>query len=295
MQADCLVDGKNIIGECCFQDPRDQCVYWTDIESCRIYRLAQDKCVTTFVLPGRAAFVLPLVEKGFAVGFATQIAVADQDFQNFRRIVDVEPELGFTRINDGAVDPFGGIVFGTYDELPEPAERSACSVYRLSPTGNLRRLFGKVAVSNGIDFSPDGTTMYFADTADGTIRRFQINDPEFENFVEIANPLACRSDAPGKPDGGCVDSAGNYWSARVWGHCAVRFSADGKVNGKVDVPVKGPTCVALGGRDMKTLYVTSLRKKHTDEELATMPQAGGLFASQVDVPGITQRLCSLLL
>ena len=292
MQARCIVDGKNVIGECCFQDPRDDCLYWTDIESCRIFRLSPDGSVEEFVLPGRAGFVLPLREAGFAVGFSKQIAVADGEFQTFRRIADVEPELGHTRINDAAVDAFGGIVFGTFDETPDPGRSPVCGVYRLSPDGRVRHLFGGVAISNGIEFSPDGSVMYFADTDDGNIRRFRINDSEFKDLEEL-QPLASKDAAPGLPDGGCVDAEGNYWSARVWGYCAVRFTPDGAVSGKVEVPVKGPTCVALGGPEMKTLYVTSLSNNHTEDELAAMPETGGLFAAEVDVPGIQQRQCDL--
>ncbi len=291
MPVQCVVDGKNIIGECCFQDPRDGSVLWTDIESCKIYRTAGGK-VTEYVLPGRAGFVLPLRDTGFVVGFSKQVTTADSEFQNFRRIADIEPELGCTRINDAAVDPFGGVVFGTYDETPHPEKGFIGSVYRLSSNGEIRRLFGDVAVSNGMDFSPDGSVMYFADSKDGTIRRFHVGDHDFSDFREL-EPLAAPTAAPGKPDGGCVDSQGNYWSARVWGHCAVRFSPQGDVNAKIDLPIKGPTCVALGGSDLKTLYITSLRTNHSVEDLASMPMSGGLFAAPVDVPGITQRQCSL--
>ncbi len=292
MRAECVVDGKNVIGECCFQDPRDGCLCWTDIESRKIFRMAEDGGVTQFVLPGRAGFVLPLNGPGFIVGFSKQIAVADQKFQEFRRIADVEPELGSTRVNDAAVDPFGGVVFGTYDEAPESGRGAVCSVYRLSPDGRVRRLFADVSVSNGIEFSPDGSVMYFADTKDGAIRRFRVTDREFADFEEL-KPLASKDAAPGLPDGACVDAEGHYWSARVWGNSAVRFSPDGTVSGKVEVPAKGPTCVALGGPELTTLYITSLRTHHSDDELAAVPEAGGLFAAEVDVPGIQQRQCGL--
>lgn len=292
MTSTCLVDGKNLIGECCFQDPRDNCIYWTDIETCKIMRRDLNGEVTEYVLPGRAGFVLPLKGAGFVVGFSKQIVVADERFHNFSRIADIEINMPETRINDAAVDGFGGIVFGTFNESPGPNKQPICSVYRLSPDGNVKRLFGQVAISNGIDFSPDGTLMYFADTQDGIVRRFIIFDKDFNKFEEIT-PLASRDCAPGLPDGGCVDAQGNYWSARVWGYSAVRFSPEGKINGKVKVPVKGPTCVTLGGPELKNLYITSLRVEHTEKELQEMPQSGGLFMEKVDVSGIEQRLCGL--
>lgn len=287
-----LVDCRNRLGEGCFVDPRDGCLWWTDIEGSSVHRLDADGTVTRFMLPGRAGFILPRRDPGFVIGFPKQLVLADQELRVFTRLHDVEPDVSETRINDAAVDPFGGIVFGTFDETHIMADRRPiASVYRLAPDGGLRRLFGGVTISNGLAFSPDGATMYFADTPDGRIRRFRIGDG-FTTFEEIA-ALAGPGAAPGAPDGGITDAEGNYWSARVWGGCVVRFAPDGTMNARIDLPTKGPTCVALGGDDRRTLFITTLRVRHSGAELAAAPQAGGMFAAKVDVPGTRQRLCLL--
>jgi hypothetical protein len=133
--------------------------------------------------------------------------------------------------------------------------------------------------------------MYFVDTAEGVIRRFRI-DGEFRTLKEIS-ALAGEDVAPGKPDGATVDSEGCYWSARVWGGCLVRIHPNGHVLQRVNIPVKGPTCVALGAVGLTRLFATTLRINRTSEELASMPEAGGLFAIEVKVPGESQRLCAL--
>lgn len=51
--------------------------------------------------------------------------------------------------------------------------------------------------------------------------------------------------------------------------------------------------MALGGRDGRTLYATTLRVMHTDDELRAAPLAGGLFAVRVKVPGAPQRLAAI--
>lgn len=286
MIATCRVDCRNTLGEGCIWDSRDACLYWTDIEERRIFRLAPDGAVREFPLPERAAFILPRRDPGFVIGFASRIATADAAFRSFATLAVIEPELPQTRVNDAAVDPFGGVVFGTFDERDR---QPTASLYRLAPSGELRRLERNITISNGIAFSPDGTTLYFADTPVGVIRRFHI-DADFARFREI-EPLAAADIAPGRPDGAIVDQDGHYWNARVWGSCLVRIAPDGKVSGRVELPVKGPTCVALGGRDGRELYATTLRVRHTEEELATVPEAGGLFAVRVDIPGAPQRLC----
>jgi sugar lactone lactonase YvrE len=286
--ATCLIDCRNTLGEGCVWDPRGGSLYWTDIEECRIYRLDPVEIVKTFELPERAAFIVPRREPGFVIGFASRIALCDSAFDNFTTVVAVEPELAQTRVNDAAVDPYGGIVFGTFDErdrLP------VAGLYRLSPSGNLSQLLTGVTIANGIAFSPDGQLMYFADTAQGDIRRFQIGR-DF-SFVKEIDPLAGADVAPGKPDGAVVDSEGAYWSARVWGGCLVRIGQDGNVLQRVDIPAKGPTCVAFGGATATRLFVTTLRTRHTPEELQSNPSAGGLFVVDVAVPGQPQLLSGL--
>ncbi|CAH2894473.1 MAG: hypothetical protein PCALPYG88_0677 [uncultured Paraburkholderia sp.] len=288
MKATCLVDGRNTLGEGCVWDPRDDSLYWTDIEASRIYRLSAGQEVTSYELPERAGFVLPRKEAGFIVGLASRIARVDAGFSRFETIVEVEPALSQTRVNDAAVDPFGGIVFGTFDERDR---QPVASLYRLSPEGELRKILRDITISNGIAFSPDGEVMYFADTPVGVIRRFKLG-AAFSTLEEIA-PLADSHVAPGSPDGAIVDSEGGYWSARVWGGCVVRISADGKVTDRIDLSTKGPTCVALGGTQGKRLFITTLRTRHTKEELDASPTAGGLFVADVAVHAQQARLVSL--
>lgn len=288
MNAHCLVDAKNQLGEGCVWNPHDQCLYWTDIETSQVFRLSQQQELKAFPLPERAGFILPRSEPGFIVGLATRIVRADANFTQFETIVEIESELPQTRVNDAAVDPFGGIVFGTFDERDR---KPVASLYRLSPKGELSTLLTDVTISNGIAFSPDGQTLYFADTPVGVIRRFHVG-PNFDEFEEL-EPLAGADIAIGSPDGAIVDSEGGYWNARVWGGCVVRIDASGRVTDHIELPVRGPTCVALGGEDGKQLFITTLRTRHTPQELELHPTAGGLFTTRVSVAGQPSRLTTL--
>ncbi|MFK0274094.1 SMP-30/gluconolactonase/LRE family protein [Ensifer sp. NPDC090286] len=289
MEATCVVDCKNTLGEGCVWDPRDGCVYWTDIAESRIYRLGGDGAVAVLPLPERAGFILPRAQPGFVIGLATRIAICDANFRHFETIAVIEEDLPQTRINDAAVDPFGGVVFGTFDERDR---KPVAALYRCSPDGKVSKLLSHVTISNGIAFSPAGDLMYFADTAEGTIRRFEVGQSGWEKIDEIS-PLADLDAAPGRPDGAVVDAEGSYWNARVWGGCLVRFNPDGVIQEKVQLPTKGPTCVTFGGKDRKTLYATTLRVMHTEEELRATPLAGGLFSVRVKVPGPPQRLAAI--
>ena len=287
-----VIDCKNALGEGCFQDPRDGALWWTDIDGSRIWRMAADRSTSSFVLPGRAGFILPRKNEGFVIGFPDQLCLANGDLSRFTRLHDVEADLPQTRINDACVDPYGGVVFGTFDETPDMEQRRPVgAVYRLGPDGTLTRLFGEVIIANGLAFSPDGTVMYFADTPVDMIRRFRVG-LDFSSFDEM-EPLSGNDQAPGLPDGGTVDAEGYYWSARVWGGCIVRFDTDGQIDTKIDLPTKGPTCVKFGGPDLTELFITTLRRHHSEDELAAADHAGGLFSAKPGTAGLPQLLCNL--
>ena len=90
-----------------------------------------------------------------------------------------------------------------------------------------------------------------------------------------------------------ADSEGFLWIAHWSGSQVVRYAPDGRVDRIVKVPVSRPTCPAFGGKDLKTLYITSARDGLTPEQLAAEPTAGGVFAFNVDVPGLPESLAKI--
>lgn len=292
MNATLLADTRNTLGESCFWDPRDNCLWWTDIHNCQVFRLDMENRVTHFDLPDRACFIRPRKQAGFVIGFPKRVVISNQDLTSFATLHEVEPSLSETRINDATVDPFGGVIFGTFHEPADRANRQPLAgLYRLKPDGTLVQLLNKIVVSNGLDFSPDGRIMYFTDTHDGVIRRFSI-EGDFDQFTEIS-PLAGSDIAPGAPDGGYVDEKGNYWSARVWAGCIVRITKEGKIDAKINLPTRGPTCLTIGGASNRQIFITSLRMRLTDEELADYPHAGGIFTADSDIGASKPRLAAL--
>jgi sugar lactone lactonase YvrE len=195
------------------------------------------------------------------------------------KLVDIEPDLSTTRTNDGRVDRHGNVVFGTLDEQ-KPRQPTA-GFYHYSTKHGLRRLdLPHCRVSNSICFSPDGRTMYFTDTPTGVIRRGDY-DPEAATIINVRD-FATIAPADGHPDGSIVDADGCLWNA-AWGGAVVRrFAPDGRLDRIVEIPARNPTCPAFGGADLSTLFVTSSRQQHTDDELARAPQAGGVFAARID-------------
>jgi sugar lactone lactonase YvrE len=198
-----------------------------------------------------------------------------------------QPEAGRTdvRMNDGACDPQGRFWAGTmaYDESP-----GAGVLYRLELDGSCTTVLTGLTISNGIGWSPDGATMYLADSGTGLVEAFGFDGAtgdlsQRRTLVRIQRPGAV-------PDGLTVDQEGGIWVA-LWGGGAVeRYGADGSLLATVRLPVDRPTSCAFGGPELATLFVTTARAGLDEAALDRQPHAGHVF--RFDGLGVTGMPCA---
>jgi sugar lactone lactonase YvrE len=183
--------------------------------------------------------------------------------------LDAHPDL---RFNDGKCDPSGRMWAGT---MALDERRDAGALYRFDPDGRIHRMLDDVTISNGLDWSASGATMYFIDSPTRTIDVFDFeltggNIRNRRTFVRIPR-------GEGVPDGMTVDADGYVWVA-LWGGGAVhRYAPDGCCDTVVRVPTRYPTSCAFGGPDLGDLYITTAHVKLTPQERAEQPHAGGVF------------------
>jgi len=159
-------------------------------------------------------------------------------------------------------------------------------LFRLDADFRLTRLFGGMTISNGLAFSPDGTTMYHADTPTRTIAAFDYDAAS--GTPSNRRTFAHFAGATERPDGAAVDRDGCYWSAFYQAGKVVRLSPSGELLAEFPIPALCPTMCAFGGPELRTLYVTSARQRREPEELARLPQSGGLFAMATDAQGLPE-------
>ena len=145
-----------------------------------------------------------------------------------------------------------------------------------------------ITISNGLAWSPDGRTMYHADTPTHVVRAF---DYDVATGTP-SRPRACSRNGPARPTGptaAAVDSAGNYWT-RVLPRRQGRqdLAARRRRSPSIRCPRCARRCARSAGPTLRTLYVTSARQLRDADELARLPQSGGIFAMTVDVPGLAR-------
>lgn len=187
-----------------------------------------------------------------AAGTGIALLTADGAQEWLDRPEDRTPVAG--RMNDGAADPAGRFWAGS---MAYDATRGAGSLYRTDPDGTVTRVLDGLTIANGPAFTADGTTMYLADTAVGTILRCRV-DPVSGELSDRLDTFARFRDGEGSPDGMTVDAEGCLWVA-VWGAGAVRrYHPDGRLLRSVTVPAPHPTSVCLHPDDER-LFVTTAR------------------------------------
>lgn len=273
-----LLKTGNILGECPLWHPLENALYWLDIDAGLLqrYKPALEK-LEVFDL-GRPAGsfgfrreggLILATESGFAFWSEEEGASAD-----FLRIY---PHNAANMMNDGRVDDLGCFWAGSKG----PAGSSA--LYCLSSDLSVQRVMDKLSISNGIDWSPDGKYCYFTDSGDEAIYRFRYHNGQLrEKEVFFSTQGGMQT---GTPDGLCVDSAGNVWSA-IWdGSRVVQLSEEAKILQEIYLPISRPTSLTLGGSDLRNLYISSASVDLSPEQLSNQPQAGDLFCCRVDVPG----------
>lgn len=283
--AELVVDCRNLLGEGVLWDAAAGRLLWTDIEGRRLWHLdpatgqsgARD-------LPDRLGSFAPRATGGLIAAFADGFALYAPATGSRTPIAEIEADIPDTRLNDGRTDRQGRFLAGGYNQVDK---RPLAGLYRVDRDLTVTRLFGDIACANSLCFSPDGRTMYFADTA---ARRIDAYDYDAEAGTPANRRRFCGfEDQPGRPDGSTVDAEGYLWNAQWNGHRVVRYAPDGRIDRIVRVPVLNPTCVAFGGRDLDTLYITTARFHAPAETLAAEPAAGGLFAIQPGVSGLPDK------
>jgi sugar lactone lactonase YvrE len=220
---------------------------------------------------------------GAASALRDGIWLADARGRLERKLADAPYDPATHRFNDGRVDRQGRFWVGSMNER---RDANSAALYRLETDARLTRVLDGVMVSNGLAWSPDGRTLYHADTPAHVVRAHDFDAATGAPSHE--RTFARWTGETDRPDGAAVDSEGNYWIAFYRGGKVLQIAPDGRILREHAFPCPCPTMPAFGGPDLKTLYVTSARDNRPAEELARHPQSGSLFAMRVEVPGLPE-------
>jgi sugar lactone lactonase YvrE len=277
------IDARAELGEGPVWDDRGRCLYFVDILGSRVHRFDPVEGSLRTYAVGQFVGAIALTERGdLVLAVRDGFARLDPETGAVGTIANVDSASPDRRMNDGCCDPAGRFWAGTMalDEQPD-----AGALYRLDSGGTVKTMVAPVSISNGIDWSADGTRMFFIDSPTQAVDVFDFDVAS--GAIANRRPFVRIAPALGMPDGLALDADDHVWVA-LWGGGAVhRYAPDGSLDRTVQLPVAYPTSCAFGGDGLRDLYVTTAAAKLSAAERASEPRAGGVFRCR---PGPSGRL-----
>lgn len=254
-------------------------LYFSDVLDGGVYRRGPDGEIETVVPKRRGVGGIALHAEGGIVCSGRNIChVRD----GATRILFDPPETpGF---NDLFADSEGRVITGTMRTSPFTGEkeRTPGECWRIEAEGEATELYGDISLTNGIGFSPDGRTLYHADTARGHVIAHDVTDDG-----RCVNRRAIAEPDRGRPDGLAVDEEGCLWVACVAGGCVTRFDPTGRILSHLEVPTRNITSVCFGGSDRRDLYVV------TTGDPNEPGSSGSIFRTRSPVAGLAVPMATI--
>ena len=288
-----LYESKNILGEGITYCSINNNLYWLDINNkSKLFKLnlSSNK---------NEVFELPEIVTATSIKSDNELILASNNGLNlfnlsnkkFQRVLNIEDQLISTRSNDGGSDAFGRFWLGTMqnnfdkDGNDVPIKDNIGKLYKVDIDKTISIVEEGLAIPNTFVWSPDNRIFYFTDTLSGSIFNYDFNLEQ----GELTNKKKFASFDRGFPDGSTIDTDGCLWNCRWGGSCIVRFTPNGKVDHVIEMPVQNITNCIFGGKDMKTLFITTASNIGENQN----DLDGNLFAISLNYQGVEDNKSKL--
>jgi sugar lactone lactonase YvrE len=273
-----IVDARATLGEGPLWDADRGILWWVDILGGIVHAFDPATGRDEAIEVGQAVGAVALRHDGnlLAIGQDAILAL-DPETQRLEPVFAFALENPPRRTNDAKPDPGGRL---WVERMPFDHAAGMGSLRRLGRDLRLEAIISDITIPNGLAWSPDGGTMYFAESMSRVVTAYDFDAATGtisggRPFIRIGAGVGLPPNAV--PDGLAVDAERCVWVA-IWnGYCVVRVSPDGAIVGRVDLPVSQVSSVSFGGPELADLYITSAREDFDEAAAAREPNAGGLF------------------
>lgn len=279
------------LGESPLYRASDDTFFFVDIKNCLVHSVPHssgwdqkrtyqfDECITRLHVVANRSDVL-------AVQTKLGLAFLSLGAGTLKPIVPIQHQDSSlddkVRMNDGVLDARGrwwagamaldeetsiGRIWCMMESEKENKEASVLSLEDLVDT----------PVPNGPAFSPDNKIMYACETPGGKVFQY---DYDLENGRASNKRLFVQLENGGMPDGMAVDVEGHVWVAANSQGKLVRYTPAGEAVAECAVlGAKMTSCPVFGGKDMKTLLITSIQAEGS---------TGHVYRVDVNIPGVAR-------
>jgi sugar lactone lactonase YvrE len=280
-------DEVNEIGEGPLWHAGTDSVYWIDV-GLKPLKLFQFNISTqktqVFQLPSRASSIRLKKDGNLILGFQKGMAIFNINTYEITNLEVQGIDFSQERLNDSAADTMGRLWIGSFDRQ---LKNNIGKLYKIDSSLQAQSMEDSMMMSNGIAWSPDNKTLYFCDSRPGKIYAYDFdiekgtisNKRTFMDFVG----------RKGRPDGCAMDQDGFLWVAEIDAGQLLKIRNDSYVEEEIHLPVKKPTSLTFGGKDLDTLFITSMTFGLSEEEIRKQPLSGKLFCCKVKSKGMQEN------
>ena len=279
----CVLPAGALLGEGPVWDVAERALYWVDIKRQEVHRFdpgtGRDARWST---PEPVGSLAVREAGGLVVALRAGFHFLDLASGALAPVALPEADRPGNRFNDGKCDRQGRFWAGS---MHHRAEKPTGALYRLDPDLSVHRMVEGLICSNALCWSPDGRTMYHADTGRGTVWAW---DSDGAGVIANRRVFVALDRSEGFPDGATVDAEGFLWLAHWDGGMVSRYDPAGRRERAIRVPVQRVTCPAFGGPELDVLYLTTAATGLPEAELARQPWAGAILALDPGVRGLPE-------
>lgn len=286
MDAHCVWEAGAQLGEGPVWSPSRNALFAVDIRGSRLLRYTTaDGQGRDWPLEEAACWLVERADgRGFVAGLRSRRLVGltfDGDRLSVgAELMRLEEDSPGNRLNDAMADAAGRLWVGSMDDAEKEASGA---LYRVGPDGSVERVDEGYTVSNGPALSPDGRTLYHADSPRRTIFAFTL---AADGALSGKRVHIRFGEEDGYPDGMTCDAEGGLWVAHWDGGRVSRFRPDGTLDRTMALPVSRVTSCVFAGPALDRLFVTTAAHGIGRDGRPDEPLAGALFECDPGVRGL---------
>ena len=264
-------------------DDINQKLWWVDILSCTLNCYAPSSEENRSFEVGEQVGAAVLRKQGdFLLALKSGLAFFDDKSETITPIENNFTLGDGTRFNDGKCDPAGRFWVGT---LNYDLEKGSGNLFCVNSDLKVEKKLGQLTIPNGLAWHSENDRFFFIDTIAGELYSFQYQKETGDIFDRSV--IRDFDEKLGYPDGMTIDTEDKLWIALYGGGKVVRINPEnGQIEFEIRLPVPKPTSCTFGGKDLKTLFITTCREHMDEAEIEKAPLSGSLFSIELPFQGV---------
>mgnify|MGYP001318344454 FL=1 len=279
----CLWKSNNLLGEGVVWVKEHNSIYFVDIEKKKIFILnlrSNKKDIIKVDKP--IGFLAHIKKHYFILGMSDELRIINIKNNKILKSIPIEIDYPKNRINDGKVDSYGNLWFGTMDKYHIVKNGS---LYCLDKKLILHKVDRNYFIPNGPCFL-NGNTFFHTDSKKRIIYKMKVN----KNYKLIyKKKFVSINKKKGSPDGMTIDNFQNLWICHFGGGCITVINQKGKKIHEVQIPSKNVTNCTFGGTLNRYLFVTTAKKGIRKSSQKKYNLSGSLFLIKTNVKGYKSK------